>query len=58
MGDTRRLKLPVMLAVLAALAVGFAAPASASFTSLAPAPPTPPAPSFLNCRPAPPVHFR
>lgn len=39
MGDTRRRKLPVILAILAALAVGFAAPASASFTSLAPAPP-------------------
>lgn len=41
MGDTRRRTLPVILAILAALAMGFAAPASASFTSLAPAPPTP-----------------
>ena len=38
MGDTRRHKLPVIAAILAALAVGFAAPASASFGSLAPAP--------------------
>jgi RHS repeat-associated protein len=40
MGDTRRVKLPVIPAILAALAVGFDAPASASYTSLAPAPPT------------------
>jgi RHS repeat-associated protein len=39
MGDTRRRKLPVILAILA-VAVGFAAPASASFTSLTPAPTT------------------
>lgn len=39
MVDTRRCTLPVILAILAALAVGSAAPASASFTSLAPAPP-------------------
>jgi RHS repeat-associated protein len=40
MGDTRRRKLPVILAILAA-AVGFAGPASASFAPLAPNPPTP-----------------
>ncbi len=40
MGDTRHHKLPVILAILAALAVGFATPASASFTSLTPAPTT------------------
>jgi RHS repeat-associated protein len=39
MGDTRRHKPPVILAIFAALAVGFAAPASASFAPLAPTPP-------------------
>jgi len=38
MGDTRRRKLPVILAILAALVAGIAAPASASFTTSA-APP-------------------